>query len=117
MAYAATAEVSLPPMTAPPAVLAVQRALVWLVGASGAIVFIEPSPYEIATLLATVFFFATGSLRMRLVLIPLLATLVLLNLGYTISAIGVYDQNYGIPDRPSVATWIATSWYLSLIHI
>ena len=31
-------------------VLAVQRAMVWLVGASGAIVFIEPSPYEIATL-------------------------------------------------------------------
>ena len=50
MAYAATAESSLPSMTAAPGVLALQRALVWLVGASGAIVFIEPSPYELATL-------------------------------------------------------------------
>ena len=41
--------------------LALQRALVWLVGASGAIVFIEPSPYELMTLLAAVLFFATGS--------------------------------------------------------
>ena len=46
MAYAATAGGSLPSMTAAPGVLALQRALVWLVGASGAIVFIEPSPYE-----------------------------------------------------------------------
>ena len=47
-------------MTAAPGVLALQRALVWLVGASGAIVFIEPSPYELATLLASLIFFATG---------------------------------------------------------
>ena len=44
MAYAATVENSLPSMTAAPGVLALQRALVWLVGASGAIVFSEPSP-------------------------------------------------------------------------
>ena len=67
MAYAATAGGSLPSMTAtPPGVLALQRAMVWLVGASGAIVFIEPSPYELATLAAALIFFATG-LRMRLV--------------------------------------------------
>lgn len=42
MAYAATAEVYLPPAAAP-GVLALQRALVWLAGASGAIVFIEPT--------------------------------------------------------------------------
>ena len=47
MAYAATAGSSLPSMTAAPGVLALQRAMVWLVGASGAIVFIEPSPYEL----------------------------------------------------------------------
>ena len=53
MAYAATAGGSLPSMTAtPPGVLALQRAMVWLVGACGAIVFIEPSPYELATLAA-----------------------------------------------------------------
>ena len=84
MAYAATAGGSLPSMTAAPGVLALQRALVWLVGASGAIVFIEPSPYELATLAASLIFFATG-LRMRLVFMPLLLLLFLLNVGYTIA--------------------------------
>ena len=51
MAYAATAEHSLTQAGAP-GVLALQRALVWLAGASGAIVFIEPSPYELVTLVA-----------------------------------------------------------------
>jgi hypothetical protein len=114
MTYAATAEGSLPTMTAAPAVLAVQRALVWLVGACGAIVFIEPSPYEIATLAATLFFFATGALRMRLAFIPLLLTLFLLNIGYTIGAVAVLDQPIGAIDRPSVATWLATSWYMAI---
>src|SRR5690349_5136752 len=103
MAYAATAEGYLPSTTAP-GVLAVQRAMVWLVGASGAIVFIEPSPYEIATLLASLIFFATGGLRMRLVFIPLLLTLFLLNTGYTISAVSVMDQPIGAIDRPNVTT-------------
>lgn len=83
-----------------------QRALVWLVGACGAIVFIEPSPYEIATLMATVFFFATG-MRMRLVFMPLILLLFALNVGYTIAAVPVMD-------RPNVATWIATSWYMAV---
>jgi hypothetical protein len=72
-------------MTAAPGVLALQRAMVWLTGASIAIVFIEPSPYELATLAATVIFFATG-MRMRLVFMPLLLLLFLVNLGYSISA-------------------------------
>jgi flagellar basal body-associated protein FliL len=106
MAYAATAGGSLPAMTAAPGVLALQRALVWLVGASGAIVFIEPSPYELSTLAATMIFFATG-LRMRLVFIPLLLCLVLLNVGYTIGAIPFLDKS-------EVANWIATSWYMAV---
>src|SRR6266481_3651866 len=106
MAYAATAENSLPSMTAAPGVLALQRALVWLVGASGAIVFIEPSPYELVTLTAFVIFFATG-LRMRLVFVPLVLLLFLLNVGYTISAVAVMD-------RPNVGNWIATSWYMAV---
>jgi hypothetical protein len=105
MAYAATAEGSLPSVTAAPGVLALQRVLVWLVGASGAIVFIEPSPYELMTLGATVIFFATG-LRMRLVFMPLLLLLFLVNTGYTISAIPFLDT-------PEVANWIATSWYMA----
>ncbi|MDP1881456.1 MAG: O-antigen ligase family protein [Bradyrhizobium sp.] len=109
MAYAATAENSLPSMTAAPGVLALQRAMVWLVGASSAIVFIEPSPYELVTLAATILFFATG-LRLRLVLIPLLLLLFLINVGYSIGAIPVLDS-------PGVANWIATSWYLAITVI
>jgi hypothetical protein len=105
MAYAASAGNTLAPVAAP-GLLALQRALVWLVGASGAIVFIEPSPYEIATLLATIVFLATG-MRMRLVFMPLLLALFLLNVGYTISAVPVMD-------RPNVANWIATSWYMAV---
>ena len=106
MAYAETAENSLPSMTAAPGVLALQRALVWLVGASGAIVLIEPSPYELVTLTASVIFFATG-LRMRLAFVPVLLLLFLLNVGYTISAVAVID-------RPNVGNWIATSWYMAI---
>jgi O-antigen ligase/polysaccharide polymerase Wzy-like membrane protein len=96
-------------MTAAPGVLALQRALVWLVGASSAIVFIEPSPYELVTLAATVIFFATG-LRLRLVFMPLLLLLFLVNLGYSISAIPLMD-------KPEVANWIATSWYMAVTVI
>jgi hypothetical protein len=106
MAYAATAETSLPPATAAPGVLALQRALVWLVGASGAIVFIEPSPYELSTLIATIFFVATG-LRLRLAFIPIFLLLIVVNIGYSIGAIPFYDHS-------EVANWIATSWYMAI---
>ncbi|WP_165421465.1 O-antigen ligase family protein [Bradyrhizobium sp. Leo170] len=106
MAYAATAGTSLPQAAVPPGVLALQRAMVWLAGASGAIVFIEPSPYELVTLTAIIIFFATG-LRMRLAFMPLLLMLILLNVGYSIGAIPFLD-------RPEVATWIATSWYMAV---
>ena len=109
MAYGATAEGSFGSTTAAPGVLALQRALVWLVGASGAVVFIEPSPYEISTLAACLIFFATG-LRMRLVFMPLLLALFLLNLGYTIGAVAVME-------RPNVGNWIATSWYMAVTVI
>ncbi|MBX9648596.1 MAG: O-antigen ligase domain-containing protein [Xanthobacteraceae bacterium] len=109
MAYAATAGGSLSLTTAAPGVLALQRAMVWLVGASCAIVFIEPSPYELSTLGASLIFFATG-LRMRLVFVPLLLALFLLNVGYTIGAIPVLDKS-------EVANWIATSWYMAVTVI
>ena len=85
MAYTAAADSS-PSLTAAPAIASLQRALVWLVGACGAIVFIEPSPYEFATLAAIIIFFATG-LRLRLVFMPLLLLLFLVNIGYTIGAV------------------------------
>jgi hypothetical protein len=109
MAYTATAENSLPSLTAAPGVLALQRALVWLVGASGAIVFIEPSPYELVTLAAAIIFFATG-LRLRLVFMPLLLLIFLVNIGYTVGAIPFMD-------KPEVANWIATSWYMAVTVI
>src|ERR1700748_1215942 len=105
MAYTAIAGPT-PALTASPRLLAFQRALVWLAAASSAIVFIEPSPYEIVTLGSAVVFCATG-LRMRLVLAPLLLLLVLINIGYSIGAIAFYD-------KPEVASWIATSWYMAI---
>jgi O-Antigen ligase len=109
MAYAATAEGSLPSMTAAPGVLALQRALLWLVGASVAIVFIEPSPYELMTIAASIIFFATG-LRLRLVFVPLLLLLFLVNIGYSISAASLVDKT-------GVANWVATSWYMAFTVI
>jgi hypothetical protein len=105
MAYTAIAGPS-QAITAAPRLLAFQRALVWLVAASCAIVFIEPSPYEVTTLGAAVFFCATG-LRMRLVLAPLFLLLVLINIGYSIGAIPFYD-------KPEIVSWIATSWYMAI---
>jgi hypothetical protein len=109
MTYAATAGDFPSSVTAAPGVVALQRALMWLVGASGAIVFIEPSPYELVTLVAAVIFIATG-LRLRLVFMPLLLLLFLVNIGYTIGAVPFLDQ-------PEVANWIATSWYMAITVI
>jgi hypothetical protein len=106
MAYAATAGDFPSSVTPAPRVIALQRALVWLVGASAAVVFIEPSPYELMTLAASVIFVATG-LRLRLVFMPLLLLLVLLNIGYTIGAVPFLQL-------PEVANWIATSWYMAV---
>ncbi|MGJ4893419.1 O-antigen ligase family protein [Bradyrhizobium oligotrophicum] len=109
MAVTAAAEEFASRPMAPPGVVALQRALVWLVGVSGAIVFIEPSPYELVTLASAAVFFATG-MRLRLVFLPLLLLLVLVNLGYTISAIPLLDDS-------KIATWIATSWYMAFTAI
>src|SRR6185437_15178679 len=58
MAYATIAGDFPSSATAAPGLVGLQRALVWLVGASVAIVFIEPSPYELVTLVAIVIFVA-----------------------------------------------------------
>jgi hypothetical protein len=106
MTYAATAGDFPSSATSAPRTAALQRALVWLVGASGAIVFIEPSPYELVTLAAAIIFYATG-LRLRLAFMPLLLLLFLLNVGYTIGAVPFLDKS-------EVANWIATSWYMAV---
>ena len=108
MAHAAIADDTFAQVEAP-RVRALQRALVWLVGACCAIVFVEPSPYEFVTLLAATLFFATG-LRLRLAFMPLLLLIVTLNIGYSISAISLYGNS-------NVFTWIATSWYMAFTVI
>jgi len=95
--------------TAPPGVAALQRALLWSMGFGGAIVFIEPSPYEIAIIAAMVVFFAAG-LRMRLAFVPLLILLFLINLGYTICAAYLLDSG-------PIINWILTSWYMAVAAI
>jgi O-Antigen ligase len=109
MAYAATAGGTTTTAAGAPGVTALQRALVWLVGASGSIVFIEPSPYEVVTLGAAILFFATG-MRMRLVFMPLALLLTALNVGYSIGAIPFLDKS-------EIFSWIATSWYMAVTVI
>ncbi len=109
MAYPAAVDSWLRPSTQAPGIAALQRALLWAVGAGGAIVYIAPSPYEFATLAAIVVFFATG-LRMRLAFLPLLLLLFLINIGYTISAVHLMDKT-------QIVNWIMTSWYMAVTVI
>jgi hypothetical protein len=109
MAYTAAADSSLPSLTAAPGIGALQRALLWSLGASGAIVFIEPSPYELVTLTAMLLFFATGA-RLRLVFMPVLLLLFLINIGYTIGATHLLE-------KPEIVSWILTSWYMAVTVI
>ena len=105
-AYAAIPGSFAAPQTAPAGIVALQRALLWLTGASGAIVFIEPSPYEVMTLASASLFIVTG-VRLKIAFVPLLLLLFLLNLGYTISAIPLLGDS-------TIASWIATSWYMAV---
>jgi hypothetical protein len=80
-------------------------ALLWLTGFAGAVVFMEPSPYEVASLLTIIVFALTG-LALRPALMPLIVMLLLYNTGFSLAVIQVIDQ-------PKVLTWVAVSWYLS----
>ncbi|MCF2523863.1 O-antigen ligase family protein [Bradyrhizobium sp. G127] len=108
MAFAA-ADYALPAAATPPGITAIQRLLMWGVGAGGAIVFIEPSPYELVTLVSVIFFFATG-LRMRPVFLALLILLFLLNIGYTICSVYLMDKK-------EILNWILTSWYMAITSL
>lgn len=92
-----------------PRILTLQRVLLGLVAFSGCIVFIEPSPYEVMTLASIAIFAATG-LRMRPLFLPLIALLIVINLGYSISAAHLLDQS-------TVFFWIMTSWYMAITAI
>jgi hypothetical protein len=105
MAYTAAAD-GYPTLTAAPATAGLQRVMVWLLGASGAIVFIEPSPYELVTLAAMLMFFLTG-MRLRLVFIPVALLLFLINIGYTIGATHLLEKT-------EIVSWVLTSWYMAV---
>ncbi len=95
----------LPQTRTAPGLLALQRALLWIVGLSGAIVIIEPSPYEFATLTAIIIFFATG-LKMRPLFVPLMMLLIMINVGYSLASVDLLDQL-------TIINWVATSWYMA----
>lgn len=99
----------LPPALVAPRVAALQRGLLWLVGCSGAVVFFEPSPYELTTLLAMIVLVTTG-LSLRIAFLPLIAMLFLVNIGYTICAADLMNQS-------RIVTWILTSWYMAITAI
>lgn len=88
---------------------ALQLGLLWLVGASGAIVLIEPSPYEIALLLSIVVFVAAGLRLAPPLLIPV-TLLAGICLGYSIGAVELFDD-------PVILTWVVTSWYMAIAAI
>jgi hypothetical protein len=85
---------------------ALRGALLWLTGFFGAFVFIEPSPYEIASLLAIIAFAVTG-LALTPAVMPLAALLTLYNAGFAIAVVPVLD-------RPKALLWVLVSCYLSL---
>jgi hypothetical protein len=92
---------------AAPRLKAIQLALLWLVGASGAIVFIEPSPYEFFMLLAMVVFAVSGGLRVAPALMVPIGLLIGIELGYSIGASELMDD-------PIILNWILTSWYMAI---
>lgn len=79
--------------------------LLALTGASGAIAFFEPSPYEVVSFL-TLAMFIVGGLTLSPTILPFGLLLVLINIGYSISASTVISEQ-------GVVAWMLTSWYLA----
>ena len=100
---------SLPADIERPIIRAWQRRMLWLVGISGSIVFIEPSPYEVAILLALIFFVVTGLKFAPPLLVPTVL-LIALNAGYAIGAIKLVDDQ-------KIVFWLLTSCYMALTAI
>ena len=100
---------SLPADIQRPIIRAWQRRMLWLVGISGSIVFIEPSPYEVAILLALIFFVVTGLKFAPPLLVPTVL-LIALNAGYAIGAIKLVDDQ-------KIVFWLLTSCYMALTAI
>ena len=101
-----------PAIQAPRLFRSVERlrgALLWLTGFAGAIVFMEPSPYEVASLL-TIFVFVCTGLAVRPAIMPLFVLLLLYNTGFSLAVLQITGET-----KPF--TWVAISWYLSLTAV
>jgi hypothetical protein len=85
---------------------ALRCGLLWLTGLAGAFVFMEPSPYEVMSLLAIVTFAVTG-LTLSPSLLPFAFLLIAYNFGFAIAVIPVLDQ-------PKTLLWMLVSAYLGL---
>jgi O-antigen ligase len=88
---------------------ALKRGALWLLTASSGFALIEPSPYELAFLLA-VFVFALTGIRFSQKLLPLALLLLLYNIGGTFSLIPWMDD-------PAAVRFTAVSVYLMITAI
>ena len=87
---------------APPLAVSLERlrgALLWLTGLAGAFVFMEPSPYEIASLLTMPVFVFTG-LTLTSAITPLIVMLMLYNIGYSVAVVPVIAPVAVLSVRP-----------------
>src|ERR1044072_5671980 len=107
LAHAPTAAVQAPPLFR--SVEGVRGPVLCLPGFAGAIVFMEPSPYEVASLL-TIFLFVCTGLALRPAIMPLFVLLLLYNTGFSLAVLQITGES-----KPF--TWVAVSWYLSLTAV
>jgi hypothetical protein len=78
----------------------------WLVGAAGGFVMIEPAPYEFLIMLSAILFMATG-LTLRAGHLPLMLLLIFYNIGFATSLLPVITLE-------DTAKWTAVSCFLSV---
>jgi O-Antigen ligase len=86
-----------------------QNAMLWLLGLSGCVVFIEPAPFEVVFALVAIVFAATG-LRISILLVPLIALLLLYNLGGAFSLIDVAHDGKAV-------MFVAISFYMAVMAV
>src|SRR5688572_7231325 len=79
-------------------------ALLWLTGFSGAFVFMEPSPYEVVSLLTIIVFAVTG-LALRPAHMPLITLLLLYTMGFALAVVQVSGQSKAV-------IWVLVTCYL-----
>src|SRR5262249_776915 len=90
------ASITRAPTIAPPrlnrSIERMRGALLWLTGFAGAIVFMEPSPYEVPSLL-TIFVFVCTGLTLRPGILPLFVLLLLYNTGFSLAVLPITHQS------------------------